>query len=622
MIRQEKGECTLKPQQEKPKYTTWQNTMYMLKKMWGWSKKDILISLLHIPPSILSPLILVVLSKILVDCLTGGVTPVQLITTVGIAILLYGACCWLDKFIGGRLWRIGPKARHKYQIMALRKMMDTDYENIEGVEGKIRQKRAENLTNSENDGGRMLLQTVLDFGVNILGIFTYVAILSTLNIWLVLFLLAVSAGSFFLLRWMNQNEYRSKKETAPLNQKLSYLIRTSRNFTAGKDIRLYHISHWFQDLFCKNVGEYLGLQRKLMRQNTTADTLIGLLMLLRDGVAYAVLIVQVLNGRISPADFVFYFGLVTGFSGWTMGLAGQMNTLHRYSLQCNDYRAFLELPDRMRRTDGVPLPGMEELPCSVDFNNVFFSYAGSETPTLENLSFHVRPGEKIALVGLNGAGKTTCMKLLCGLYQPTAGEVRVNGRKSTDFNRDDYFSLFTAVFQDVNFLPVTIAQNVALCREEKVDYERVARCIEAADLTQRMESLPHGVRTMMDKQIHEEAADFSGGERQRLLLARALYKDAPVIVLDEPTAALDPIAENRLYLKYSELTKGRTSFYISHRLSSTRFCDRILFLENGRIAEEGTHDALMERRGKYYAMYEMQSQYYKENPAENETVNF
>lgn len=593
--------------------------MYMMKNLWSWSRKEVLISLLHIPPSIVSPLILVVLSKILVDCLTGGVTPVQLITTVGVAILIYGACCWLDKFISGWLWRVGPKTRHRYQLNALRKMMDTDYENIESARGKEIRKRAEKLTASENDGGRKLLETVLDFGVNGLGIFTYVAILSTLNIWLVLFLLAVSAGSFLLLLWMNRCEYQSKKATTPVLQKLRYLIRTSRNFAAGKDIRLYHIFHWFEALFRKMTGAYLGLHKKLMRQNTAADSLIGLLMLLRDGVAYAVLISQVLKGRITPADFVFYFGLVTGFSGWTMGLAQQMNQLYRFSLQCDDYRAFLELPDRMRRSNGAPLPGPEELPCSIDFENVTFSYTGSDQPTLKGLSFHVRPGEKIALVGLNGAGKTTCMKLLCGLYQPTSGEVRVNGTKSTDFARDDYFSLFTAVFQDVNFLPVSIAQNVALCREEQVDDQRVARCIEAADLTKRIEELPHGVHTMMDKQIHEEAADFSGGERQRLLLARALYKDAPVIILDEPTAALDPIAENRLYLQYSELTRGRTSFYISHRLSSTRFCDRILFLENGQIEEEGTHDSLMKQRGKYYAMYEMQGQYYKENQNKDAT---
>lgn len=615
MMGKKKGEHGMQQETQTQKCTTWQNTVYVLKKMWGWSKKDILISLLHIPPSIISPLILVVLSKILIDCLTGGVTPVELITTTGIAILIYGACCWLDKFIGGRMFLVNVQTRYHLKMNEFYKTMDTDYENIESAEGRIKRERCKAFTQYGNgSGGSAFLTTVISLCVNVCGIFTYTAILSTLSVWLVLFLIAVSVASFLVLRWNNFRIYRFSQEDMSLRHRLNYLTRTSHNYAAGKDIRLYHIAHWFRALFGKLGDAYAALFRRWLRQETMADGLIAFFVLLRDSAAYAVLIAQVLKGRISPSDFVFYFGLVTGFSGWTLGLAEQVNALHMSSLECNDYRAFLEQPDRLRREGGAPLPESDTLPCEIAFDHVNFSYAGSERPTLQDLSFRVRPGEKIALVGLNGAGKTTCMKLLCGLYRPSAGEIRINGARSTDFDRDAYYQLFTAVFQDVNFLPVSVAQNVALCVAEKMDETKVEHCVAQAGLAERIAQLPEGLRTMMDKQVNENAADFSGGERQRLLLARALYKDAPVIILDEPTAALDPIAENEMYLQYSELTKGRTSFYISHRLSSTRFCDRILFLEDGQIVEEGTHDALMAKKGNYYRLYELQSQYYKANP--------
>mgnify|MGYP000517931648 FL=1 len=190
-----------------------------------------------------------------------------------------------------------------------------------------------------------------------------------------------------------------------IRHKLDYLTRTAQKFSAGKDIRLYHIAHWFRGLFEQLGNAYAALLRKWVRQETTSDGLIAFFVLVRDSVAYAVLIAQVLRGRITPSDFVLYFGLVTGFSAWTLGLARQVNELHLASLECNDYRAFLELPDQLRREGGAPLPGGDATPCEIAFDHVQFSYAGSERPTLQDLSFQVRPGEKIALVGLNGAGK-------------------------------------------------------------------------------------------------------------------------------------------------------------------------------------------------------------------------
>ena len=202
------------------------------------------------------------------------------------------------------------------------------------------------------------------------------------------------------------------------------------------------------------------------------------------------------------------------------------------------------------------------------------------------------------------------MKLVCGFLDPTEGRILLNGEDIRKFNRNDYYALFSAVFQEFSVLDVTVKENVAQC-VDGIDEARVWQCIDKAGLTEKIKSLPKGIETHLGRRVFKDGVEFSGGQTQRLMLARALYKNAPILVLDEPTAALDPIAENDIYQKYNDMTHGRTSFFISHRLASTRFCDRIIFVDSGKIAEEGTHDELLKNGGGYAYMFEVQSKYYR-----------
>ena len=243
--------------------------------------------------------------------------------------------------------------------------------------------------------------------------------------------------------------------------------------------------------------------------------------------------------------------------------------------------------------------------------DVSFRYPGAAQDTLSHLNLTLRPGEKLAVVGLNGAGKSTLVKLMCGFLDPTEGRVLLDGKDIREYNRAEYYTLFSAVFQTFSLLAGTIAANVAQ-REENINMARVRECVERAGLKEKIESLKDGYETHLYRKVYEDAVLLSGGETQRLMLARALYKDAPFVVLDEPTAALDPIAESEMYQKYNEMTKGKSSVYISHRLASTRFCDRIILIADGGIQEEGTHEELLRKGGEYAKLYEVQSQYYKE----------
>ena len=280
-------------------------------------------------------------------------------------------------------------------------------------------------------------------------------------------------------------------------------------------------------------------------------------------------------------------------------------------------REFLEYPEPFCFEAGEPLSPNPQGNYALTLEDVSFRYPEAKKDTLSHISLTLRPGEKLAIVGLNGAGKTTLIRLLCGLLDPTSGRVLLNGQDIRRYNRRDYYRLFSAVFQDFSVLAASVAENVAQ-RIEGVDMARVRRCVELAGIKEKIESLPQGYDTKLGRAVYEDAPELSGGEQQRLMLARALYKDAPIILLDEPTAALDPLAESDMYRRYNDLTRGRSAVYISHRLASTRFCDRILLLRDGGVAEEGTHDQLMARNGEYAALFQVQAQYYQKEGIKDE----
>ena len=226
-----------------------------------------------------------------------------------------------------------------------------------------------------------------------------------------------------------------------------------------------------------------------------------------------------------------------------------------------------------------------------------------------NLTIH--PREKLAIVGLNGAGKTTLVKLICGLLSPSEGRVLLNGDDISDFNRNKYYELFSAVFQDFSILDVTIAEEIAQCKDN-IDYQRIKECIDYAGLSDTIDKLPKGLNTHIGREVYLDGVLLSGGQMQRLMLARALYKNGPILLLDEPTAALDPLAESEIYQKYSDMANNKTSLFISHRLASTRFCDRIILIKDGGIKEEGSHEDLLKLNGEYAKLFEVQSRYYKQ----------
>lgn len=597
---------------EKPRYNVVQNTGYMMRHYLRESKSAVAAALLQAPVKVAVTFLAILLPSVVLKHLTAGAAAGVLIrATAGVAALI-ALMTVADKLLDGFLFGRVIYARVAFMAEMMYKNLDADYAVIEQPRTRELQERANRFTNDNRAGGEQTLRSVRDICTNVLGFALYSALVVRLNAWVFAGLFALSAVNYAAVYLYNRYEANQREARGKVWNRELYLRGKCSDFEAGKDVRIYNIADWFERHAEKIAGDDDDLGKRREGRRFASEAVGTVTMLLRDGWAYIYLLTRVLAGGMGVSEFVLYFGVIAGYSAWINGIALELTQLNRCSLECNDYRAFLEMPDRQNRGAGIPLPRPTELPPEFVIKNVRYTYPGAEKPAIEIENLTISKGQKLAIVGRNGAGKTTLVKLLTGIYMPDTGKISVNHQDAQAFNRDDYYDLFTAVFQDFMFLPGSIAENVSLKKMEEIDRARVAQCLAAAGLAEKVDSLPHGMNTHMVKEVSDEAAEFSGGEQQRLILARALYKDAPVLVLDEPTAALDPIAESDMYRKYATFAMNKTSVFISHRLASTRFCDRILYIEDGKIAEDGTHDELMKKGGKYREMFDIQSHYYRE----------
>lgn len=583
-----------------------ENLKYMLKNWIAWDKKSLIYFFIRVPALVFQPIITAYIPKAMIDAITDGVTTQKLIMIIGMLSLLLTLTIWMDPFMQ-ELVRGGARiVRMRYAVMAFQKNLSTDYVNIESLEKREIQKRAEDFYNGRWSGGANFIDRLNQFCVAVVGVIASSVLIYKINIFMILLIVATCIVQFFILKQLADKQYENLNDVSKQNNRFNYFYKLCKDGKASKDVRLYSLSDYFIKALASSLYQIEKTYAKYTHQSIALDGVTALLNLIREVIAYAYLVYLVTKGRLTVSDFIFYFGIITGFSNWVIGLVNSYIQIEKSCNECKAYRTYIESEDIADKGEVLTSDNVD----TIEFKNVSYKYPSADEPTLKNINLKFSGGENIAIVGENGAGKTTLIKLLCGLYTATDGELLLNGADTKTISKSSYFDLFSPIFQDYYFLPMTIQQNITASLDYNADKLNFA--FEKAGISDKINSLPNKEQTLMDKEVYKDAVDFSGGEKQKLLLAKAIYKNAPVLILDEPTAALDPIAENELYLKYNELTEGKLSFFISHRLSSTRFCDRILFVSDGEIIEEGTHEELMALKGAYYKMYQLQSYYYKE----------
>lgn len=599
---------------KKPTHSVFSNFAWSLKMLLKYSKAAFFITALFIPINIGLRYLEIYLPSLVVSEITNDQTLTHSLLSIGIVMLLI----MLGNIIVQALGHIRNSTlgiyRYKMTALVTRKQLSMFYQTYEQKEVRDLANRASNATQMW-DGVQPLTDIVYNgFGMleNLLGYILFGSVISFASPWLVPILTVAPIVNILSVKAYNKWEYAHRSKMTDLNQKLGHVEELPDDFAAAKDIRIYSMASWLRECYRDLSDQRSKWDRNVVKKSFLSRIADLVVILIRDGGAYALLIHMFYSGKIGIDEFVLYFAAISSFASWVGGIISCWNKANTVSLKLCDFRDFVDYPEYDGSGIAKAADHMNTVP-EIEFKNVSFRYDGAEQDTIHDLSLKIKSGEKLALVGLNGAGKTTLVKLLCGLYRPTSGEIFFNGIPLSDFKREDYYKLISPVFQEIRTAFFSLAETVSGKSTAETDLEKAETCMRQAGLGAKIDALPDGIHTKLNKKVHENGTELSGGEAQKLMLARALYKDAPLLILDEPTAALDPIAESKIYNEFNVMAKNKTSLFISHRLASTSFCDRIILLENGNITEEGTHQELMGANGTYKGLFDIQSCWYKED---------
>ncbi|MBD5495946.1 MAG: ABC transporter ATP-binding protein [Lachnospiraceae bacterium] len=600
-----------KEPKRKPKYGLFSCVGYIYRLLWNSERSLVYTGIFTVPISLaLSALALYTPSAVLAVLeASDRFTPIALMIA---GLLLAQLIC----DIANNILSVKVNNSEGYVLMQMiyiwRKYeRDRDWYHQYDPEVQKLNERADKAANNNHTAGVHFPMEFSNMLTQILSFLLFGAVVSLLHPVIILLIAIGCALNAAMGKWERRKNWEERDIRNDIEKKMNRVSwSVSQDFSYAKDIRLYGMKQFLHDRMAHLCDLRDAEQRKMERRSIITALINFLIIMIRDGAAYAFLISEAVRGNVDASSFVLYFSAITSLSGVMDGILGKINEVLEGAMQVSDLREAMEVEDKLNRGAGIPVP---DGPFSIEFKNVSYQYPKGEKKVLDNISFKINAGEKIALVGLNGAGKTTLTLLMCGMLLPDEGEILLDGHPLYEYNRDEMYGLFGVVPQRFNLLPVSIARNIASAMsDEDIDRDRLTTCIELAGLTEKIASLPKGADTPLVRELHEDGVELSGGEKQKLLLARLLYKNPPCIILDEPTAALDPIAEDKMYRSYNRIAAQATSIFISHRLASTNFCDRIFLLDGARFAEVGTHEELMEAGGKYRELFEVQSKYYKE----------
>lgn len=554
----------------------------------------------------------IILPKYLIDELLGNCDVERLIFFGGLIVISNLLFAFLEKTMKRLLDIKAIFVKEKMNQEMAKKIMNVEFAHLEDpyyLDLKERSVFALNVMSVMQN----LISNITIALKSIVTIIGLIIIMMSLSWILVAFLIITILLSILVYKSFMEYQQDFYKQLIPVNRKYGYYVNITYSDTLQKDIRLFNMNKMLIDKITFYNKEIYKWSSAFSVRKGNYLSLYGIINDLQAAIAYGYVGLRVITDKFGPkiglGSFTMYVSSAINFTKSTVDLGNSITVIMQMLGYLDPFMEFMSLPDESSQKGKIKFSGTVE---SIKFENVSFSYPKSDKIVLDNISFEINKNEKISIVGLNGAGKTTLIKLICRLYHPTSGKIYINGYDIFEYDYDSYMKQIATVFQDFKLFAFSIEENIT-CDAQNINTDKVMKLIEDVGLEDKIKSLPNGIASKFGKAYDEEGIEMSGGQGQKIAIARALYKDSSLVILDEPTSALDPLAEAEIYEHFNDLVGDKTAIYISHRMSSSVFCDKILIIDNGKFSDFDTHKNLMKKIDSlYYKLFTSQAVNYSE----------
>ncbi|MDF2922044.1 MAG: transporter [Paenibacillaceae bacterium] len=582
---------------------------FVIRMIWTLAPRFFIFTLMFCVCASLSPVINLLFLKEIINGFAANRFVQELLPVIVVMVVVNAICYFLNLFLTEKMEEFTLSLNKDFQMQLGLKMMELDYMDLENPIILNLREQALTPISTHNVIPRTIngMRNILRSAFILLSMASFVAGLNPL---LLLFIVGIVLLNSRIYSKMQKVQFDFHKKLAPINRKFGYYRMLASDFGMGKDVRMFgmgpyllrKIETYNQESYAGFAGMFASVGSYKGKTNITIQ--VQLL------AVYSYMVYKVYTGNLPIGSFLMYISAAAAFSAAFSEVVNGMTELRQMCHYLEPFQQFMELPTS-RGKGSRSAEGLEK-EFAIEFDKVSFKYPGAAHYTIKNLSFTVRNGENLSIVGKNGAGKSTLIKLLCRLCEPESGEIRVNGINIQEFERADYQKWLAVVFQDYSLFSFSLRDNILLGRSLEHEEQVLEGVLDKMGLKEKINRLDQGVDTFLTKQFNPEGIELSGGEGQKLAIARALAQRAACVVLDEPTAALDPYAEQEIYSHFHELIDRKTALFISHRLSSCQFCNNIAVIENGELVEFGNHAALLNNNGLYAEMWNAQAQFYQE----------